>query len=99
MAKGREHKFWTMGLLQSRGWTREQAQTLLPAPIYRTVGARRVRTWRREDVLRAEASEAFTPVITDAVRAAQQAEQPFPERHSRRRSVFTHVCVSFSLQN
>ena len=75
MARGKEHKFWTMGLLQSRGWTREQAQTLLPAPIYRTVGARRVRTWRREDVLRAEASEAFTPVITDAVRAAQQAEQ------------------------
>ena len=71
MAKGREHKFWTMGLLQSRGWTREQAQTLLPTPIYRTVGARRVRTWRREDVLRAEASEAFTPIITDAVRAAQ----------------------------
>ena len=75
MAKGREHKFWTMGLLQSRGWTREQAQALLPAPTYRTVGARRVRTWRREDVLRAEASDAFTPVITDAVRAAQQAEQ------------------------
>ena len=74
MARRSEHKFWTMGLLQGRGWTREQAQSLLPAPIYRTIGTRRVRTWRREDVLRAERSEAFTPVITDAVRAAQQAE-------------------------
>lgn len=75
MGAHKEHKFWTMGLLQSRGWTREQAQALLPNPVYRTIGTRRVRTWRREDVLRAERSEAFSPVITDAVRAVQQAEQ------------------------
>ena len=74
MSRGKEHKFWTMGLLLSRGWTREQAKELLPIPTYRTVGTRRVRTWRREDVLRAERSERFTPVITDAVRAVQEAE-------------------------
>ena len=74
VSRGKEHKFWTMGLLLSRGWTREQAQELLPNPTYRTVGTRRVRTWRREDVLRAERSERFTPVITDAVRAVQEAE-------------------------
>ena len=74
MSRGKEHKFWTMGLLLSRGWTREQAKELLPIPTYRTVGTRRVRTWRREDVLRAERSDRFTPVITDAVRAVQEAE-------------------------
>ena len=74
MSRGKEHKFWTMGLLLSRGWTREQAKELLPIPTFRTVGARRVRTWRREDVLRAERSDRFTPVITDAVRAVQEAE-------------------------
>ena len=74
VSRGKEHKFWTMGLLLSRGWTREQVKELLPVPTYRTVGTRRVRTWRREDVLRAERSERFTPVITDAVRALQEAE-------------------------
>ena len=74
VSKGKEQKFWTMGLLLSRGWTREQAKELLPIPTFRTVGARRVRTWRREDVLRAERSDRFTPVITDAVRAVQEAE-------------------------
>ena len=74
MSRGKEHKFWTMGLLLSRGWTREQAKELLPIPTYRTVGTRRVRTWRREDVLRAERNDRFTPVITDAVRAVQEAE-------------------------
>ena len=91
MAKGREHKFWTMGLLQGRGWTREQAQALLPAPVYRTIGTRRVRTWRREDVLRAEASEAFTPVITDAVRAARQAEQAIEDARSMLQKSWTAV--------
>ena len=75
MARNREHKFWTMGLLQSRGWTREQVQDLLPAPAYRMIGTRRVRTWRREDVLRAEAGGSFTPVVTDAVLAAREAEK------------------------
>ena len=93
MAKGREHKFWTMGLLQSRGWTREQAQTLLPAPTYRTVGARRVRTWRREDVLRAEASDAFTPVITDAVRAAQQAEQAIEDARTMLQKIWSAAAL------
>ena len=75
MSRAKDHKFWTMGLLESRGWTREQIDALLPRPTYRTLGTRRVRAWRREDVLRAERSGAFTPKITDAVRAAQQAEQ------------------------
>ncbi len=72
---GKEHKFWTMGLLESRGWTRDQVQSLLPPPSYRNFGPRRVRTWRREDVLKAERSEVFVPKITQAVRAAQEAEQ------------------------
>ncbi len=75
MRDKRDRKFWTMGLLESRGWTREQVQTLLPNPIYRSVGTRRVRTWRREDVLKAERDPKFAPIITDAVRAVQQAEQ------------------------
>ncbi len=74
MANAKNHKFWTIGLLESRGWTREQVDALLPRPIYRTLGTRRVRTWRREDVLRAERSDAFSPIITDAVKAVQQAE-------------------------
>lgn len=75
MSRAKDHKFWTMGLLESRGWTREQTEALLPRPTYRTLGTRRVRAWRREDVMRAERSGKFTPKITDAVRAAQQAEQ------------------------
>lgn len=74
VSNAKDHKFWTMGLLQSRGWTREQIEALLPAPAYRTLGTRRVRAWRREDVLKAERSDSFSPVITDAVKAVQQAE-------------------------
>ena len=79
MSRAKDHKFWTMGLLESRGWTREQIDELLPRPTYRTLGTRRVRAWRREDVMRAERSGKFMPKITDAVRAAQQAEQALQE--------------------
>ncbi len=93
MSNAKDHKFWTIGLLQSRGWTREQVDALLPKPTYRTLGTRRVRAWRREDVLKAERSDTFSPVITDAVKAVQQAELALHEAVSMLQSVWSKAVM------
>ena len=55
----RKEKNWTAGTLKSRGWTEELLSSLLPPAQRRYFNGRRVRTWRAEDVRRAESTEEF----------------------------------------
>ena len=55
----RKDKIWTSGTLKSRGWTEELIASLLPQAQRRFFNGRRVRTWRVEDVQRAEQTEEF----------------------------------------
>jgi len=50
---------WTAGTLKSRGWTEELLSSLLSRPQYRYFSGRRVRSWRIEEVKKAEQAEAF----------------------------------------
>ena len=54
-----KEKVWTAGTLKSRGWTEALFSSLLPKPQYRYFSGRRIRSWRIEDVKRAEQTEAF----------------------------------------
>ena len=56
---GRKDKNWSVGTLKSRGWTEELISSLLPPAQRRYFNGRRVRTWRIEDVKRAEQTEEF----------------------------------------
>ena len=50
----RKDKNWSAGTLKSRGWTEELISSLLPPAQRHYYNGRRVRTWRAEDVKRAE---------------------------------------------
>ena len=52
-------KYWPPGLLKDRGWTRSLMDELLPKPHWRRSNGRSVPLWHRDDVQRAEATEAF----------------------------------------
>ena len=54
-----QKKYWTPGLLKDRGWTRQLMDSLLPRPHWRRLGGRSVPLWHRDDVRRAEETEAF----------------------------------------
>jgi len=60
---------WPAATLKNRGWTEELLRSLLPPPQYRSSGGRRVRMWRKKDVLSAEQSAPFRAMI-----AARQAQ-------------------------
>ena len=55
----RKEKSWSAGTLKSRGWTEELISSLLPPAQRRYFNGRRVRTWRMEDVKRAEQTDEF----------------------------------------
>ena len=52
-------KYFSVGTLKGRGWTRSLMDQLLGKPRYLHFHGRSVRSWPREEVLRAEQSEAF----------------------------------------
>ncbi len=55
----RNDKFYSIGNLKGRGWTNSLIAELLGKPRYLHIHGRSVRSWPREEVLRAEQSEAF----------------------------------------
>lgn len=59
MANHSQGKFWSPGLLKSRGWTNDLIAQLLPKPRYRRMDGRSVPVWHRDDVRAAEATETF----------------------------------------
>ena len=67
MANKPSGKFWTPGLLKSRGWTNELIAQLLPKPRYRRLNGRSVPQWHRDDVRAAEATETFLAKSRGAV--------------------------------
>ena len=82
MSKKSQGKYWSPGLLKSRGWTNELIVQLLPKPRYRHMGGRSVPVWHRDDVKAAEADQAFVlrsrgirpngPGVQNAIRAAKR---------------------------
>ena len=56
---GKQSKLWSSGVLKGRGWTKGLMDQLLPKPRWRRWNGRSVPCWRQEDVLAAEATEAF----------------------------------------
>ncbi len=62
-------KLWTAGTLKSRGWTEELIAALLSRPQFRYFSGRRVRSWRIEEVKKAELTDAFRVGRSAAVRA------------------------------
>ncbi len=56
----RKDKNWSAGTLKSRGWTEELISSLLPPAQRHYYNGRRVRTWRAEDVKRAEQTDEFS---------------------------------------
>ena len=72
----RSDKNWTAGTLKSRGWSEKLMAQLLPRPRFAHIDGRRVRTWRRDDVLEAEKQEAFLQAkAAAAARRQQQKDQ------------------------
>ena len=59
MSKHKTGKYWSPGLLKDRGWTNQLIAELLPKPVYRRATGRSFPTWHRDDVKRAEDTEAF----------------------------------------
>jgi len=76
---GNKDKLWTAGTLKSRGWTEELFRELLGKPQYRTFSGRRIRTWRIEDIKRAEQTEAFRAGRVNAVSSAPDSALPVEE--------------------
>lgn len=58
MAKQKSNH-WSVGTLHSRGWTDDLIKELLGDPTWHYFHGRRVRCWRREDILTAEKDERF----------------------------------------
>ena len=52
-------KYWSAGLLYSRGWTNALMKELLPKPELFAANGRRHRMWRKEDVRAAELDPRF----------------------------------------
>ena len=52
-------KYWTSGMLKSRGWTEDLMRELLPKPKQRYYHDRRVRMWETEVVMAAEKTAVF----------------------------------------
>lgn len=78
-------KYFTVGTLKSRGWTNDLTAELLPKPHYFHAHGHTVRSWRREDVLAAEQTEAFK---NGAVPASEPtALPPLPETLERTREL------------
>ena len=59
MPKRRPGKYWSPGILKDRGWTNQLMAELLPKPVYRRANGRSFPTWHRDDVQRAEETDAF----------------------------------------
>ena len=60
MAKRKNSKFWSPGMLKDRGWTRPLMDELLPKPRWkRLTDGRSIPLWHRDDVCRAEQTQAF----------------------------------------
>lgn len=74
----RSDKNWTAGTLKSRGWSEKLMAQLLPRPRYLHFDGKRVRTWRREDVLAAEKDPAYQTAKTQA---QSRREQEQAQRH------------------
>ena len=55
----RNDKYYSIGTLKSRGWTNALIAELLGKPRHLHAHGRSVRSWPREEVLRAEQTEAF----------------------------------------
>jgi ATP-dependent RNA helicase SUPV3L1/SUV3 len=70
MATIKNEKFWSIGTLKSRSWNETLISELLPKPHYRLYNGKRVRTWKREDVMAAEKSDHF-----EAAAAVHRAKQ------------------------
>lgn len=67
-------KYWSSGTLKSRGWTEALIAELLPRCRYSNYYGKRVRTWDKLTVIKAEEDERFK------ARAAQRAEQKGSEQ-------------------
>ena len=58
--KRRPGKYWPPGQLKDRGWTKELMEELLPKPQWKRIkGGRSIPLWHRDDVNRAEQTQAF----------------------------------------
>lgn len=65
--RGTRRKQWSPGLLRKRGWTNQLMDELLPKPQYNRFQGRTIPFWNREDVKRAETTEAFLSRSTGAL--------------------------------
>lgn len=66
-------KYWSAGTLKSRGWTEKLIDELLPRCRHTTYYGKRVRTWEKITVLKAEEDERFKTHAA-ARRETKQAE-------------------------
>ena len=59
MGGNSKSKYWSAGTLKSRGWTEKLIDKLLPSCRYTTYYGKRVRTWEKLAVLKAEEDPRF----------------------------------------
>ena len=76
MAGDKGEKRWSAGTLKSRGWTEALFSALLPKPENRYFNGKRVRTWRPEDVKRAEQKEEFRAARAERLSRMSASDQP-----------------------
>lgn len=73
MGGNSKSKYWSAGTLKSRGWTEKLIDMLLPRCRYTTYYGKRVRTWEKLAVLKAEEDPRFKE--HRAMKAEQKAAQ------------------------
>ena len=90
-------KYWSAGLLYSRGWTNALMQELLPKPELFAANGRRHRTWRKEDVRAAELDPRFAE--RSPGREVNPSEAPAFRAASERAAAVLERCWALAEQN
>ena len=90
----RKDRNWSAGTLKSRGWTEELISSLLPPAQRRYFNGRRVRTWRVEDVKRAEQTEPFRSGRARSTAAAPEGDTPVEDALKTTEEMLSRVRAS-----
>ena len=91
MSKHGGGKYWSAGLLFSRGWTNALMQELLPRPVLFTSNGRRHRMWEKAVVRQAELDPRF--LERSPGRAVNRSEEPAFRAASERAAAVLGRCM------